>query len=150
VLGNGRYYAPRGTAIPINTRNFGFPKAILQLNIRFEDGTRTTVESDESWKLTTNGPVRANNEYDGEEYDARLELAGWNRPGFDDSKWEPADAVAAPKGVLTSQMAEPLRVTETIKPVSVKRLRPGVYIFDMGQNMVGWCRLHVSGAKGTA
>jgi alpha-L-rhamnosidase len=150
MLGNGRYYAPRGAAIPINTRSFGFPKAIVQLNILFEDGTRTTVESDENWKLTVDGPVRANNEYDGEEYDARMEIAGWSRAGFDDSKWEPAQAVAAPKGVLASQMAEPLRVTETLKPVSVKRLRPGVYIFDMAQNMVGWCRLHVAGPKGAA
>jgi alpha-L-rhamnosidase len=150
VLGNGRYYAPRGAAIPINTRSFGFPKAILQLNIQFEDGTRATVDSDENWKLTTSGPIRANNEYDGEEYDARMELAGWSRAGFDDSQWEAAQIVAAPGGVLASQMAEPLRVTETLKPRSVKRLRPGVYIFDMGQNMVGWCRLHVSGPKGAA
>ena len=57
--------------------------------------------------------------------------------------------VAAPAGALVSQMAEPLRVTETLKPVSVKQLRPGVFIFDMGQNMVGWCRLHVAGPKGT-
>src|SRR5262249_8855528 len=88
--------------------------------------------------------------YDGEEYDARMEPAGWSRAGFDDSKWEPAEVVAAPRGALVAQMAEPLRVTETLKPASVKRLRPGVYIFDMGQNMVGWCRLHVSGPKGTA
>ena len=57
--------------------------------------------------------------------------------------------VAAPAGVLAAQMAEPLRVTETLHPVSVKMLKPGVYIFDMGQNMVGWCRLRVTGPKGT-
>jgi alpha-L-rhamnosidase len=146
ILGNGRYYAPRG--VP-GTRNFGFPKAIVQLNIEYEDGTRTSVFSDESWKFSTAGPIRANNEYDGEEYDARMEIAGWNRAGFDDSAWPPAEGVRAPSGLLTSQMAEPLRVTETVKPFSVKRHAPGVYIFDMGQNMVGWCRLRVSGPKGT-
>ena len=146
MLGNGRYYAPRDDG---RTRNFGFPKAIVQLNIEFEDGSRQSVVSDESWKLTTAGPVRANNEYDGEEYDARMELPGWSRAGFDDSKWEAAEVVAAPAGALVSQMAEPLRVTETLKPVSLKQLRPGVFIFDMGQNMVGWCRLHVAGPKGT-
>jgi alpha-L-rhamnosidase len=107
------------------------------------------VVSDETWKLTANGPIRANNEYDGEEYDARMELAGWNRTGFDDSKWDAAQAVSAPAGVLAAQMAEPLRVTETLKPVSVKKLKPGVYIYDMGQNLVGWCRLRVNGPKGT-
>ena len=77
MLGNGRYYAPRDDG---RTRNFGFPKAIVQLNIEFEDGSRQSVVSDESWKLTTAGPVRANNEYDGEEYDARMELPGGAAP----------------------------------------------------------------------
>ena len=57
--------------------------------------------------------------------------------------------MGAPAGVLAAQMAEPLRVTETLKPVSVKKLKPGVFIFDMGQNLVGWCRLRVTGPKGT-
>src|SRR5207244_10217434 len=65
------------------------------------------------------------------------------------TKWEPAQVVAAPKGALTAQMAEPLRVTETIKAIGVKKLAPGVVVFDMGQNLVGWCRLTVKGTKGT-
>jgi alpha-L-rhamnosidase len=147
MLGNGRYHAPR---LEAKTRNFGDPKAILRLDIEYQDGSRSSVVSDETWKLSTAGPIRANNEYDGEEYDARMELAGWNRADFDDSKWAPAHIVAAPAGVLSAQMAEPLRVTETLRPVSVKMLKPGVYVFDMGQNMVGWCRLRVNGPKGTA
>lgn len=146
ILGNGRYYAPR---LQPGTRDFGYPKAIVQLDIEYEDGSRASVVSDDSWKLTTDGPIRANNEYDGEEYDARKNPAGWDRAGFDDSKWETAQIVAAPQGPLVAQMAEPLRVVETLHPVSVKELRPGVWIFDMGQNMVGWCRLHVSGPRGT-
>jgi alpha-L-rhamnosidase len=148
LLGNGRYHAPR-IDIPIRTRDFGYPKATLQLNVDYEDGSRVSVVTDESWKLSTNGPIRANNEYDGEEYDARREMAGWNRAGFNDSQWEAAQAVGAPAGVLSAQMAEPLRVTETLKPIGVKQLKPGVYIYDMGQNMVGWCRLRVNGPKGT-
>jgi alpha-L-rhamnosidase len=146
LLGNGRYYAPRGQA---DTRDFGYPKARLQLNVDYSDGTRLSISTDETWKLSTNGPIRANNEYDGEEYDARMELPGWNRAGLDASKWETAQAVAAPAGILAAQMAEPLRVTETLKPTSVKQLKPGVYIYDMGQNLVGWCRLRVNGPKGT-
>src|ERR1039457_7228888 len=146
MLGNGRYHAPRSQP---GTRDFGYPKVKLQLNVDYQDGSHFSLVSDESWKLSVNGPIRANNEYDGEEYDARMELAGWNRAGFDDSKWEPAQAVGAPAGVLSAQMAEPLRVTETLKPLGVKLLKPGVYIYDMGQNMVGWCRLRVHGPKGT-
>ncbi|MEO8373241.1 MAG: family 78 glycoside hydrolase catalytic domain, partial [Candidatus Solibacter sp.] len=148
LLGNGRYFAPRLIS-PIATRTFGHPKARLQLNIEFEDGTRSSVVSDESWKLNTAGPIGANNEYDGEEYDARREIAGWDRPGFNAAKWEAAHIVEAPAGALAAQMAEPLRVTETLKPASVKKLKPGVFIFDMGQNIVGWCRLRVSGPAGT-
>jgi alpha-L-rhamnosidase len=145
MLGNGRYHAPR---LQAGTRNFGFPKALLQLNIDYEDGSRASVVTDDAWRLTTAGPIRANNEYDGEEYDARMEIAGWSRAGYDDSRWEPAQTVPAPAGEMAAQMAEPLRVTETLRPVSAKELKPGIWIFDMGQNLVGWCRLRVSGARG--
>lgn len=148
VLGNGRYWAPR-EKVPTRMLSYGYPKAILQLDLEFEDGSRSSVVTDETWKLTTAGPIRSNNEYDGERYDARQEMAGWSRAGFNDAKWEAARPVEPPAGALTAQMAEPLRVTETLKPKSVKELRPGVFIFDMGQNMVGWCRLHVAGPKGT-
>ncbi|MGP8246056.1 MAG: glycoside hydrolase family 78 protein [Bryobacteraceae bacterium] len=144
TLGNGRFYAPRVD----KTRNFGFPKALLQLNLEYADGSRQSVVSDDSWKLSTQGPIRANNEYDGEEYDARAELGAWDRPGYNDSQWEAAHVVDAPSGVLAAQMAEPLRVVETVKPVSLKPLAPGVWIYDMGQNMVGWCRLSVTGPRG--
>ena len=76
LLGNGRFYAPRTTS-PAKTVSYGFPKLLLQLEVEYTDGTRETVVSDASWKLTTDGPIRANNEYDGEEYDARKELPGW-------------------------------------------------------------------------
>src|SRR5207244_1488408 len=67
ILGNGRYYAPRVSAAgALPSRSFGYPKALVQLNIEFENGTRTEVVSNQSWKLTTGGPIRANNEYDGE------------------------------------------------------------------------------------
>ena len=61
---------------------------MLQMEIEYEDGTKEIVVSDGSWKLTTDGPIRANNEYDGEEYDARMEMPGWDKAGFDDSKWQ--------------------------------------------------------------
>ena len=146
ILGNGRYFAPRRGA-PF-TRTFGYPKLLLQLEIEYHDGRVERVVSDSSWKLTTEGPVRANNEYDGEVYDARREMQGWSRPGFDDRAWQEAEVVKGPAGVLSSQVIEPIRVTETLKPVAINEVSPGVYIYDMGQNMVGWCRLAISGPKG--
>lgn len=148
LLGNGRFWSPRDS-VPVPQVSFGYPKALAQLEIEYEDGSTARVVTDETWKLTTNGPIRANNEFDGEEYDARMEMPGWARPGFDDSKWEAARVLEAPAGRLVAQMAEPVRVTETLRPVKITRPRAGAYVFDMGQNMVGWCRLRVSGPKGT-
>ena len=142
-LGNGRFYSPRANAL-----DYGFPKMRLQLEIDYADGTRGTVVSDGTWRLTSDGPIVANNEYDGEAYDARRELPGWAETGFDDAAWQPAQLVEAPAGALCAQMAEPIRVTGTIKPVKVTEPKPGVFIFDMGQNMVGWCRLAVRGPAG--
>ncbi len=148
ILGNGRFYAPR-LKVPIFTKNYGCPQLLFQLVIDYADGTRDVIISDKNWKVTDNGPIRANNEYDGEEYDARMELTGWRFPGYNDSSWKAVDVVAAPTGVLRAQMIQPIRVVETIKPIAVANPKPGMYVFDMGQNMVGWCRLTVSGPKGT-
>jgi len=147
ILGTGRYYAPR-KVVPTNTRTFGYPKLLLQMNVQYDDGSSQQIISDDSWKLTTKGPIRANNEYDGEEYDARLEQKGWSEPDFNDSAWQKPQLVKAPEGVLSAQMLQPIRVVETIQPIKLTQPRPGVFILDMGQNMVGWCRLRVKGEKG--
>ena len=72
------------------------------MNIEYTDGTSAQIVSDEQWKLTTEGPIRANNEYDGEEYDARMEMPGWDRAGFNDANWHPAPVVAATATSATS------------------------------------------------
>ena len=147
LLGNGRFFAPRTSALR-ETRTYGFPKMICQIELEFEDGTTETISSDSSWKLTTNGPIRKNNEYDGEYYDARLEKDGWNKIGFDDSDWINAKLVEKPGNQLVAQPNESIKIMEELKPISVKELKKGVYIFDMGQNMVGWVELFVKGKKG--
>jgi alpha-L-rhamnosidase len=148
VLGNGRYYSPR-SSVYANMPSYGFPKLLLHLRIEFTDGSVSEIVSDDSWKLTTNGPILANNEYDGEEYDARKDMGQWSQPGFDDDKWQSAELVKPAEGTLSAQMIEPIRVSQTLKPVAITQPKPGVYIFDFGQNMVGWCRLHVSGPART-
>jgi alpha-L-rhamnosidase len=148
MLGNGRFYAPR-VSVPTGTTSYGYPKLLFQMHVEYRDGTSAEVVSDGAWKLSAEGPIRANNEYDGEDYDARLEMPGWSAPGFDGAKWQPAQGVTAPGGKLAAQMIEPIRVTETLKPIAVTQPQPGVWVFDMGQNMVGWCRIKVSGPGGT-
>jgi alpha-L-rhamnosidase len=148
ILGNGRYFAPRA-GDPTNTRTYGFPKLLLQINIQFSDGTSTFIITDEKWKIYCDGPIQANNEYDGEIYDARKEVDNWHQVGFDDSYWLPVELVEKPGEQQVSQMNEPIEITETLYPIAISEPQPGVYVFDMGQNMVGWVRLKVQGKAGT-
>jgi alpha-L-rhamnosidase len=148
LLGNGRYWQVRNR-LPAQTKMAGAPRTRLNLVLEYANGKKETIVTDASWKLTANGPVGVNNEYDGEDYDARREMPGWAKPGFNDKAWEPVEVVDGPVGALVAQMAEPIKITETLKPKSVKEIRPGVFIYDFGQNMVGWFRLHVTGPKGT-
>jgi alpha-L-rhamnosidase len=148
VLGNGRYYADR-SHVYTGTESFGWPELLLQLRVEYADGSVTNIVSDGSWRLTTNGPILANNDYDGEDYDARKAFPGWSQPGFDDSTWQPAQIVEAPLGLAAAQMVEPERVTGTRQPISMTEPKPGIYVYDMGQNMVGWTRLKVKGPVGT-
>lgn len=124
------------------------PALLLQLEVEYVDGTVQTVISDESWKYST-GPVRFDGFLCGETYDARLEKSGWAEAGYDDASWVPARVVDAPKGRLSAQMVQPIRVTEVIKPVKITQPKPGVYLYDIGQNIAGTVRLTVSGSAGT-
>jgi alpha-L-rhamnosidase len=147
-LGNGRFFAPR-LSVPAGTRTFGLPELRLRLHLAYADGTAADVFSDPTWTATTDGPITANNEYDGESYDARKEAADWAKPGFDDAKWRPADVMPAPAGDLCATMIDPTRVVQSIKPVSVRQAKPGAFVFDLGQNFAGWCKLTVQGRRGT-
>lgn len=146
VLGGGRFASDR-SKIYSGTVNAGWPKLMLHLRIEHTDGSVSEVVSDESWKLTTNGPIISSGEYDGEEYDARKELKNWSKVRYNDSAWQPAQLVSAP-GELSAQMIDPIRVTQTIRPISYREVKPGVLVYDLGQNMVGWCRLKVRGSAG--
>jgi len=148
ILGNGRYFTPR-LQKKIITVNSGFPKMIFQLEVEYIDGTNEVIISDESWKLSTNGPIISNNEFDGEEYDATKEMSGWDSPGFDDSNWQQSERVSPPSVQLRAQPIASIKVMDTIKPVSVNEIKPNIFIFDMGQNMVGWIKLKVRGEQGT-
>lgn len=134
LLGRGWFKAP--------------PRFILQLNVEFEDGTRTSIVTDSSWKRSES-PILENSLYHGETYDARREHPGWDMPGFDDSAWVDVQTAPSPTLMLSAQMIQPIRVVETLKPKSVSSPKEGVWVYDFGQNFSGWCRLKVSGPAGT-
>ena len=167
MLGNGRFVSMRPNGVVTKmpqldwmrewpklkekippVRHFGFPKMMVQLELTYADSSKQTVVSDDSWKVTADGPIRANNEFDGEEYDATLEMPGWNRTGFDDSKWLHAELVETPGGKLEAQCNLNMKIMETLKPVGITQPKPGMYILDMGQNMVGWLTMKVKGKAG--
>jgi alpha-L-rhamnosidase len=149
VLGNGRYYAPR-LHIPVPTVTFGRPRLLLQMVITYRDGTQQLVTSNGTWKITDQGPIEANNEYDGEIYDSRRQMPGWDRSSFvGGGSWKSAALVHAPGGTLRAQMIQPLEVMKIIHPLNMVEIAPGKFIFDMGQDLGGWCRLTASGPAGT-
>ncbi|GAB3018356.1 hypothetical protein GCM10027051_24370 [Niabella terrae] len=150
VLGNGRFFTMRQQYKPHKINNFGFPRLLFQLELIYEDGRHEQVLSDESWKFTADGPVRSNNEYDGEIYDARKELGDWSRTRYDERGWRPVENVPAPAGNITPQPQPPMKIMDRIKPKQIKQLKPGVYIMDMGQNFSGWLQIRVRGKRGDA
>lgn len=123
------------------------PVMRLHLHIELADGTTQTVVSDSSWRANT-GPVVLDGIRAGEVYDAREERPGWDQPHYDDTDWRPPSIVRGPTGQLCSQKMPPIRVTQSIQPVSISEPRPGVFVFDLGQHMAGWVRLRVRGPAG--
>jgi len=113
---------------------------LAQLEIELADGRRLTIGTDNSWLCNT-GPILTSDWMMGETYDARREHAGWDRPHFPSESWLPAREVAAPQVPLVAQRAEPVRITEVLKPVSLTEIQPGVFIYDLAQNIAGWVRL---------
>ena len=143
ALGNGRYLSMRAHSM----HGFGLPRLIAQLNVEYDNGETVSIISDESWKATSKGPITENNEFDGEKYDARLELGKWTENGYDDSAWTKVDLMESPKGKLVAQISPSLKVMEEIRPVSIKSVGEGRYIVDMGQNMVGLQQVKLTGKK---
>jgi alpha-L-rhamnosidase len=146
MLGNGMYNVVGGRYTKF-TGSFGPPKLIARLDLEYADGTTARVVSDPSWK-TAPGPLQFSCIYGGEDYDARKEPAGWDRPGFDASAWQPAGECAGPGGRLSTREAPPSKVMETFQAVSVRQPRPGRWVYDLGQNFSGWPQLSVEGPAG--
>jgi len=123
--------------------------AIGQLRLEYADGTVEIVGTDGQWRVAP-GPTGFANVFGGEDYDARREPSGWDRPGFNAEAWAPAIAVAGPGGVLrgASFAAPPVRVQESLTPVSVRPLHSGVDVYDLGQNAALMPRLRVQGPAG--
>ena len=150
MLGNGFFHVPR---VPNRytklTESFGQPKLIARIRVTFRGGGALEIVTDGKWKWHP-GPIVFSHVYGGEDYDARLEEMGWNRPGFDDGGWEPALEVAGPGGRLVAQTNPDSRVMEVLLPVQTTEPRAGVRVYDLGQNFSGWPGITVRGRAGAS
>ena len=149
ILGHGWHAGRFWQVLPPSQRPFaGQLGLILRLDIELADGRTQTVVTDASWRVMTDGPIRHDSLFDGEMYDARREMPGWDTPTFDDGDWQKAHIVDIADVNLVWQRNEPIRVVKELAPVKLTEPKEGVYVFDMGQNMVGWCRLTAEGNRG--
>ncbi len=120
---------------------------LAQLEVTYQDGSSQTIISDETWKAHQS-PILASGIYDGETYDARLEIEGWAKAGFDDAAWSATARVEHDLGTLFAPVGPPVRRTETISAIKIWTSPSGKTLVDFGQNLVGWLRLSVRGEAG--
>ena len=144
VLGNGWYKSDMGYNLKIYKDDVS---VLLQLEITFSDGSRQRIITDSGWK-TSGGPIRYSDIYNGETYDARLEIPGWSSPGFDDSGWGSVTEKAYPIDNLVATYNEPVRKHEIFPALRLMITPQGDRVIDFGQNLVGWARMKVNGKAG--
>ena len=122
------------------------PRFRAQLEIEYADGTTDTIATDENWQAA-HGEIRGADLQMGETRDKRQALTGWDLPGYDDAAWASV-TTAAPEivpGEMQSHPGPPIKQFENITAKSASEPRPGIYIYDMGQNLVGWARITLAG-----
>ncbi len=150
IVGNGMY-----NVIQKNPWNFdtapwrSLPKMALSARIELADGRVVRFRSDTSFRVAR-GPILWHVLHEGEYYDARLEREGWDRPGFDDRDFGPVFLCRPPGGVPMPMDMEPCRVVRRLRAKSLREVRPGVWLYDFGENIAGWPALRVRGPAGTA
>jgi alpha-L-rhamnosidase len=148
VVGEG-WYAGR-IGFDANSRNlYGDTIAALALLALTDDnGSTTYCRTDSSWKSRT-GPILLSEIYDGEKYDARIDIGAWSSPGYDANGWSVVTQLPFPQAQLVAPDSPPIRPLEEFAPHELLLSASGKQIIDFGQNLVGWLKLSVDGPAGT-
>jgi alpha-L-rhamnosidase len=149
-LGNG-FFNVHGGRYSKLLLSFGPIQAIAVFEMQYADGSIEHLVTDERWK-TASGPITFSSIYGGEDYDARLVQDGWDKPGYNDSAWETAGTTDGPGGVLRglSAAGPPIHIFDVLTPVASKDLRPGVTVYDLGQNASIMLRIKLKGPPGSS
>ena len=119
----------------------------VQIKVDYTDGTSETITTNDSWK-SSYGPILKSDIYNGETYNANLEMKGWSTPGFSDVNWKATSVLNHSKEILVASNGLPVKITEEIKPIKTITTPKGELVFDLGQNIVGWAKIKVQGKKG--
>ncbi len=119
-----------------------YPELLLQLEITCDDGSQQKIVTGPGWRTAT-GPYLHSDIYDGEAYDSRLEMPGWDKCGFDDGKWREARTgeMAVDSPALVPKCCVPVREIEVLRPVKFFRTANDALIWDFGQNISGGIRI---------
>src|SRR6185436_12956744 len=146
VLGDGWYRGRLGWDAADDRCRYGRELGLVaQLEIECVDGTRMVVASDPSWRAST-AEIRTADLYDGSTIDLRLAQPGWDALGFDKASWVAATSVPFDAGLIEQRSAPPVRRIAVL-PVRVSPAGEGCWRLDGGQNISGWVRLTVRGAR---
>ena len=125
------------------------PYFLLEAQLSYPNGSSTTIGTDASWKiLTPTAFLETNATYFGGgrgnraaiQFDSRLEPAGWQTVGFDDSGWASATVVDRSDYHLFAQMAPLEHEQAEFKPVSITYTK-GAWMVDFGRCVDGWPKL---------
>jgi alpha-L-rhamnosidase len=146
MVGNGFYNINRERYRKLSVV-YGEPKLIVLLRVRLRNGAEKIIVSGKGWKTSTS-PIIFTSIYGGEDYDARMEQPGWDKPGFNDGSWREADSVTSPLGWLTAETDYPVAIQDSFAVKSITKLADGSYLYDFGQNASGIVELKVKGEKG--
>ncbi|MES2456461.1 MAG: family 78 glycoside hydrolase catalytic domain [Bacteroidota bacterium] len=125
-----------------------YPLLMAQLEIELNNGKHLSISTDKNWKSTLKGELLWSDLLDGEAIDQRQALTGWNKINYDDSSWSNVQTKQPDDTKLVGQRSQPVKEIRELKPVKVKKISAGVYVFDFGQEIAGWCRLTIAGKKG--
>ncbi len=124
------------------------PALRAQLRIEYIDGSVQWVNTDTSW-LANTSYILHSEIYDGESQDLQLARPLWGEDNFDESKWAKSTEIDPKPVRIEAQDFQPIRVEETLTAKSMTEPKPGVYVYDFGQNFAGVEQLRVDGPAGT-
>lgn len=145
ILGDGWY----SSTLMRSSQSGSQPLVSAFLELTDETGRATVVATGKDTKWAE-GPITAQAIYYGETFDARRDDPRWSAPDWENSrwKWQPAQLQGVGAIAITARISPPVRATEELRPMSRREVRPGVFLYDLGQNMVGWARVKLTAPAG--